>query len=41
MEGETWKNTLLDLRLGTINKLIILTTHDTLASNDFINYLQM
>ena len=33
------ENTLLDLRLKTINNLIILTTHDTLASKDFINFL--
>ena len=33
------ENSLLDLRLKTINKLVILTTHDTLASKDFINYL--
>ncbi|MEE1129213.1 MAG: DEAD/DEAH box helicase family protein [Methanobrevibacter sp.] len=30
---------LLDLRLKSINNLVILTTHDTLASNDFIGYL--
>lgn len=33
------EDSLLDLRLKNINKLIILTTHDTLASNDFIEYL--
>lgn len=33
------ENDLLDLRLGSIDQLVILTTHDTLASNDFINYL--
>lgn len=30
---------LLDIRLRNISSLVILTTHDTLASNDFINYL--
>ena len=30
---------LLDLRLKYINHLLILTTHDTLSSDDFINYL--
>lgn len=35
----TLENSLLDLRLGNIKNLIILTTHDTLASNDFINYI--
>ena len=30
---------LLNLRLRNINTLVILTTHDTLASNDFINLL--
>lgn len=33
------EDSLLDLRLKNINRLIILTTHDTLASNDFIEYL--
>ena len=33
------ENNLLDLRLGTINNLIVLTTHDTLASENFINCL--
>ncbi|WP_405265076.1 DEAD/DEAH box helicase family protein [Methanobrevibacter sp.] len=33
------EDSLLDLRLRNINKLIILTTHDTLASNDFIDYI--
>ena len=33
------EDNLLDLRLKTINHLIVLTTHDTLASNDFIGYL--
>lgn len=42
--GDTnWRNELenflLDLRLDSINNLIILTTHDTLASNDFISLL--
>lgn len=42
--GDTnWRNELedqlLDLRLNSINNLIVLTTHDTLASNDFINLL--
>lgn len=42
--GDTnWKNELedqlLDLRLNLINNLIVLTTHDTLASNDFISLL--
>ncbi|WP_296882996.1 DEAD/DEAH box helicase family protein [uncultured Methanobrevibacter sp.] len=31
---------LLDLRLHIINNLVVLTTHDTLASDDFINYLK-
>ena len=31
---------LLNLRLRNINTLVILTTHDTLASNDFINLLR-
>lgn len=34
------ENSLLDLRLRIIDKLIILTTHDTLSSDDFINYLR-
>lgn len=33
------ENSLLDLRLKTIDKLVVLTTHDTLASVDFIKYL--
>ena len=33
------ENLLLDLRLDSINNLIVLTTHDTLASNDFISLL--
>nr|WP_295000911.1 DEAD/DEAH box helicase family protein [uncultured Methanobrevibacter sp.] len=33
------EDSLLDLRLKNINNSIILTTHDTLASNDFIEYL--
>lgn len=33
------ENSLLDLRLKNINRLIVLTTHDTLASPDFIDYL--
>ena len=42
--GDTnWRNELedqlLDLRLNSINNLIVLTTHDTLASNDFISLL--
>ena len=42
--GDTnWRNELedqlLDLRLNSINNLIVLTTHDTLASNDFIRLL--
>ena len=35
----TLEDSLLDLRLGSIDKLVVLTTHDTLASNDFIDYL--
>lgn len=34
------ENSLLDLRLDNIKNLVILTTHDTLASNDFISYMQ-
>ena len=34
------ENSLLDLRLNSINNLIVLVTHDTLASNDFINLLR-
>lgn len=34
------EGSLLDLRLRTINKLVVLTTHDTLASDDFVNYLR-
>ena len=33
------EDNLLNLRLKSINQLVILTTHDTLASKDFINYL--
>ena len=33
------ESALLDLRLNTFEKLLILTTHDTLASSDFINLL--
>lgn len=33
------ENALLDLRLDTFEKLLILTTHDTLANSDFINLL--
>lgn len=33
------ENYLLDLRLNSINQVIVLTTHDTLANDDFINYL--
>ena len=33
------ENDLLDLRLNSLNHLVILTTHDTLASIDFIKYL--
>ena len=33
------EDSLLDLRLNTIENLVILTTHDTLASQDFIDYL--
>lgn len=44
--GDTkWRSdleeTLLDLRLGSINKVIVLATHDTLAKNDFINLLSV
>ena len=35
----TLEDSLLDLRLGSFDKLVVLTTHDTLASNDFIDYL--
>lgn len=35
----TLENSLLDLKLKNIEKLVILTTHDTLASNDFIKFL--
>lgn len=43
--GDTkWRNdledSLLDLRLHTIDNLVILTTHDTLASPDFISFLK-
>lgn len=33
------EDSLLDLRLKSINHLVVLTTHDTLASNDFMEYL--
>ena len=33
------ENSLLDMRLDVIDNLVILTTHDTLASKDFINFL--
>ncbi len=33
------ENSLLDLRLQIIDKVIVLTTHDTLANDDFINLL--
>ena len=33
------ENALLDLRLNSIENLIVLSTHDTLANNDFINLL--
>ena len=36
----TVEEALLDLRLKIIDKLIIITTHDTLASTDFINLLK-
>ena len=35
----TLEDSLLDLRLRSFDKLVVLTTHDTLASNDFIDYL--
>lgn len=34
------EDSLLNLRLNYINNLIVLVTHDTLANNDFITYLQ-
>ena len=34
------ENSLLDLRLFNLNKLVVLTTHDTLANKDFLSLLE-